>query len=284
MLILDVMQVLMPVKNLVVAVAKDFSLFNVADKSAALAYRALFALVPILILIAYVAGLYNLGWLAISGIEEFFGRYFGTQSAIFVENVTEVAASSVGVTAAIVGFLLMAYGAVGFFLTIQRSFFAIFSVSIDKKSLIKNVLYTYIYSVVYLIIFLFFITALFIARFFLVSGIEFLEELVAYNLSPTTIRALTAVLMLALLTSFLGVSYRFFSRYTLSLVDAMIGGFTASILILALNNLLSLYFSFSSVLSLYGAAAFLVTILLWVYFFSMILFIGALVARGVSKV
>lgn len=285
MIILEIMmRTFLPTKDFVLAIARDFSYFNIADKSAALAYRALFALVPILILIISVASLYNFGALATSGIEEFFSRYFGIESAYFFEQVVKVANSNTSLIAAIIGFVLVMYGAVGFFLTIQRSLFEIFASFIQEKNPIRNILYTYVYSIAYLVIFLFFIISLFIARLYLVSSIEFLEDVFNHSLSATAIRGLTAVVMLILLTVYLGISYRFFSRHTLRLLDAFIGGLAASIMILLLNNSLALYFSFSNVISLYGTATFLVVILFWVYFFSMILFLGALIARGASKV
>lgn len=278
------MQSFSSVRRIFSLASREYGRFNIGDKSASLAYRALFALSPVLILTTSIANLSIFGSLTTAGIAEFFTRYFGTQSAAFFENILERnELQSVSILVGAIGFVLIIYGAIGFFLTMQRSLFDIFAVSLAGKHMVKNFLRTYFYSFLYLALFLFFIISLFVARYFLVSGIGFVEEFINYTISAATIRALTAFLMLVLLTFFLSVSYRFFSRYTIKIIDAFIGGFAAAILILLLNNLLGIYFSFLQMLTLYGAAAFLVTMLLWVYFFSMILFSGALVAKNVAK-
>lgn len=278
------MGIISTIKNKIVRAVGIFNFFRVGEKSAALAYYALFALSPILVLITSVASLSYFGTLAESGLEEFFVRYFGPQSEVFFESVVKSTQDqSVSAGVAIVGFLLVLYGSINFFRAIQTSLLELFSVAIKDKSVVKNYFYIYLYSFGYLLIFLFFIIVLFASQFFLTIGIEYIEELFSYSLSVGTIRALTAVSILCLLTVFLGISYRLFSKRTVGWDDALIGGFAASILVLVLNRLLGFYFYFSEALVLYGAAGFLVAILLWVYLFSMILFSGALVARYASR-
>lgn len=272
-------------KTTVSRVAGIFSFFRITEKSAALAFYALFALSPILVLVMSVASFSFLGALAENGIQQFFTQYFGPQSQILLDRAVAGAEDqSVNAWVAVVGFLLIVYGSVNFFRAIQSSLFELFSVDIKGKSVIKNYVRIYLYSFGYLLTFLFFIVLLFASQFFLTIGIEFVEELFSYNLSAATIRTLTAVMILVLLSIFLGASYRLFSRRTVGWGDAFIGGFAASILILILNRFLGLYFSFSKSLALYGAAGFLVAILLWIYLFAIILFSGALVARYASRV
>ncbi|MDZ7726067.1 MAG: YhjD/YihY/BrkB family envelope integrity protein [Candidatus Campbellbacteria bacterium] len=278
------MRLLVSVKNIVTKAAKVFLQFRIAERSAALAYFALFALAPILILITSLASIFVFGSFAQSGIEEFFLRYFGSGASVFFEQVIERADNlTVDIAVAVAGFLLVVFAATGFFRALQRSLFEVFSVSIEGNSTTKNILYNNLYSSTYMIIFLFFIIGLFVARLVLTTGIELAENFFDYNVSGATIRALSAILVLVLLSLFLGGSYRFFSRRSVTWLDSFIGGFAASVLILLLNNLLGLYFAFSEALLLYGAASFLVAILLWLYLFSMIILIGALISRYVSR-
>jgi membrane protein len=53
----------------------------------------------------------------------------------------------------------------------------------------------------------------------------------------------------------------------------------ATLLLLGLRALISLYLTHSSVATLYGSAGSLVALLLWVYFSAQVFFLGALVAR-----
>jgi membrane protein len=53
----------------------------------------------------------------------------------------------------------------------------------------------------------------------------------------------------------------------------------ATLLLLGLRTLISLYLAHSSIATLYGSAGSLVALLLWVYFSAQVFFLGALVAR-----
>lgn len=278
------MQVVSQIKNRIARAVGIYNFFKVGEKSAALAYYALFALSPILVLITSLVSLTFFGSFAESGLERFFLQYFGPQSAILFERVVVgLNDQTVNAWVAIVSFLIILYASVRFFRMIQSSLLELFSVSIRDKNIVKNYFRIYFYSFAYLFVFLFFVSLLFASQFFLTVGIGFIEELFSYSLSAVTIRVLTAVTILILLTCFLGITYRLFSKFTVGWTDAFIGGFAGSILILLLNKLLGFYFSFSEALVLYGAAGFLVAILLWVYLFFVILFSGALIARYSSR-
>jgi len=276
--------VISQLKNRIARAIGVFNFFKVGEKSAALAYYALFALSPLLVLVTSLVSLTFFGSYAESGIERFFVQYFGPQSAILFDRVVVgLSDQTVNVWVAVVGFLIILYASVRFFRTIQNSLLELFSVSLRDKNIVKNYVRIYFYSFVYLVVFLLFISVLFASQFFLTIGIGLIEELFAYSLSAFLIRVLTSVIILVLLTGFLGITYRLFSKFTVSWTDAFIGGFAGSILMLILNRLLGFYFSFSESLVVYGAAGFLVAILLWIYLFFVILFSGALIARYASK-
>lgn len=278
------MKVISQLRNRIARAVGIFNFFKVGEKSAALAYYALFALSPILVLVTSLVSLTFFGSFAESGIEQFFIQYFGPQSAILFERVVVgLSDQTVNAWVAVVGFLIILYASVRFFRTIQSSLLELFSVSLRDKSIVKNYFRIYLYSFVYLLVFLLFVSLLFASQFFLTIGIGLIEEFFAYSLSAVLIRVLTALTILVLLTGFLGVTYRLLSKFTVGWMDAFIGGFAGSILILVLNKLLGFYFSFSESLVLYGAAGFLVAILLWIYLFFVILFSGALIARYASK-
>ncbi|MEX0933377.1 MAG: YhjD/YihY/BrkB family envelope integrity protein [Candidatus Paceibacterota bacterium] len=278
------MKVISHIKNRMARAVGIFNFFKVGEKSAALAYYALFALSPLLVLVTSLVSLTFFGSYAESGIERFFVQYFGPQSAILFDRVVVgLRDQTVNAWVAVVGFLIILYASVRFFRAIQNSLLELFSVSLRDKNVVKNYVRIYFYSFVYLVVFLLFISLLFASQFFLTIGIGLIEELFAYSLSAFLIRVLTSVVILILLTGFLGITYRLLSKFTVGWTDAFIGGFAGSILMLVLNKLLGFYFSFSESLVVYGAAGFLVAILLWIYLFFVILFSGALIARYASK-
>lgn len=263
---------------------QQYSALNLADKSASLAYRALFAIAPIVILTVSIAELSIFGSMATAGIEGFFLKLFGPESASFITKlIDDVNLKNASVAFVGISVVLMIYAALGFFFTSQRSFLDIFEVKREKKNKVWQILSSYIYSLFHLLSFLFFIISLFVTRYILVLGLELIQEIFSYNISSFTFNSLVTFSILALLTTYLSFTYRFFSLRTISWVNAGIGGLVSSILALLLNNFLGYYFSFSNTLTLYGAASFLVVILLWVYFFSVIIFSGALVAKYANR-
>lgn len=263
---------------------QQYSALNLADKSASLAYRALFAIAPIVILTVSIAELSIFGSMTTAGIEGFFLKLFGPESASFITKlIDDVNLKNASVAFVGISVVLMIYAALGFFFTSQRSFLDIFEVKREKKNKVWQILSSYIYSLFHLLSFLFFIISLFVTRYILVLGLELIQEIFSYNISSFTFNSLVTFSILALLTTYLSFTYRFFSLRTISWVNAGIGGLVSSILALLLNNFLGYYFSFSNTLTLYGAASFLVVILLWVYFFSVIIFSGALVAKYANR-
>jgi len=277
-------RVILSIKDAVVRAVEAYNFFRISEKAASLAYYTLFALIPLFVFVSTIANISFWGALAEGGLQAFFLRYFGPHSADFFERITEEAYDPAARTwATFVGLGIILYGSINFFRSIQSSLFELFSVVLDDKNVVWNHVRIYLYSLAYFAIFLTFFIVFFASQFFLTVGIEFFEQLLAYALSPTLMHLLSALLTLILLTLFLSISYRLFSRRTISWLDAFIGAISASVLILLLNSLLGYYFTLSRTVFFFGTAGFVVAFLFWVYLFFTFLLLGALIARYVSR-
>lgn len=271
-------------KDAVIRAVEAYNFFRIGEKSASLAYYTLFALIPLFVFVSTLANISFWGALAEGGLQSFFLHYFGPESVAFLERVTENAYDPAARTwATFAGLAIVLYGSVNFFRSIQSSLFELFSVVLEDKNAVLHHVRIYLYSLAYFAIFFIFFTVFFASQFFLTIGIEFFERLFPYAFLPTVIHFLPTLLTFIFLTLFLGISYRLFSRRTISWTDSFIGSVVASVLILILNNLLGYYFTLSRTVFLFDAAGFVVAFLFWVYFFFTFLFVGALIARFASR-
>lgn len=268
-------------KSSLVYFYKQYTRFGIPDKAATLAFRALFAFAPILILIVSLGRFF----LVETGVEDnialFLTTHFGPAAEGFLERIlTETADRTVNATVVLVSFLLVVYGASGFILSLQSSFLDIFSVDLKNSDVQqKRLTEFYTLAAAYLLLFLVFITAFFFVRMFIGAGVGFVESITPLDINLFSFRFMIEVAFLAMTSGFFALTYRIFGKGRITWKDASIGALFSAITLTVLNNLLGLYFSFSYTIVLYGAASFFVALLFWLYYFSVIIFLGALLAR-----
>lgn len=266
-------------KRSIIYFFKQYRYFGIPDKSAVLAFRALFAFAPILILVISVGRFFVID----SGVEEhialFLSTHFGSAAEGFLERtIAETASGAVNATVAFISFALVVYGASLFIFSLQSSFFSIFSVSLDERPVRRTAKLAAL-SIGYLALFIFFVTSFFLVRFFVGVGVSFVESLTLLDVGAFFVHATSELVFLVLTSTFFATTYKLFSQGLVSWKDAYIGSLFSAIALTILNNLLNLYFTFSDTIVLYGAASFFVALLLWLYYFSLIIFLGALLAR-----
>ncbi len=86
---------------------------------------------------------------------------------------------------------------------------------------------------------------------------------------------LDLVVSFAFITMLFAMIYKFVPDVRIAWSDVWIGAAAASVLFSVGKFLIGFYLGYSTVASIYGAAASLVTLLLWVYYSSVIFFFGA---------
>jgi len=253
---------------------------ELATYSAALAFYAIYALAPMLIIFISIAGFLVGEEVAQERILFYFEQRVGEGAVPFFENVIlAVNQSEAHVLFSFLGIFIMIYGLVHFFSTLKEALFSIFGVRFDMTSnlpknflnFIKSAGYTLALLVLILILISLNALAPLVLNFpgylsFLVflSGFPFIDLILAF------------LLTVAILT----FSYGFVSSFNIKWRSALVGAFSAAFLLLFLNVLLALYFSlFKGVHAIYGASSSLVAFLLWVYYSTRILLIGAFTAE-----
>lgn len=246
---------------------------NAFKLSASLSYYTIFALGPLLFIIISLSGFFY-GKEAIEGrIYEQLNGLVGNDAALQIQNI--IANASEGydsTTGAIVGVIILFIGATGVFTEIQSSINYIWSVKAKPRrgwlKFLGNRLLSF--SLVLGLGFLLLVSLIINALLTLVSKriLERFPNNEYFNLINTLI-------ILAVITGLFAVIYKILPDAKIAWKDAWVGSAFTAILFLVGKFLIGFYLGKTNIGIVYGTAASIVVILVWVYYSSVILYFGA---------
>jgi membrane protein len=256
---------------------------GIAVRSAALAYYALFAFAPLLLIMVVIGDkLFELQ----SVQNVIFNSIISRIGSDAVPILSRIESSSSNITANIIsgvaGIGLALYGAIHFFIYLRKSFMQVFRLQVAEKSHAKPyaAVLTYVRSFVYMLILL--IPAL--AALLVSSLVSILLPLIIKVFGPLPFSSYATLPLeiassIVILVLFFTLLYRIVSGGVISWKNALYGALGASMLLFMLNIGLKLYLTYSITISLYGAAGSVVVLLLWIYYGIQIMFIGSEIAK-----
>ena len=248
---------------------------NPFQMGAALAYYTLFSIAPLLLIAIAVAGSV-FGREAsqvqvIGAIQDIVGFHSARAILAMIESAGQRPDS--GFFATIAGMILLLLGAAGVIGQLQDSLNAIWRVASKTGRGIMGFLqdrlvsYAMVLGVGFLLVVSLVVSAVLTAVSEIVGGI--------LSIDAATARSLDLVVSFAFITLLFAVIYKFVPDVGIAWRDVWIGAATASLLFSLGKFLIGFYVGHSMVTSIYGAAGSLVTLLLWVYYSSLMFFFGA---------
>ena len=246
---------------------------------AALAYYAIFAIAPLMIIFVTM-----LGWLF--GAEAVEGQVLvgvrnlaGPEISRLIQALIIYSHESVSsVIAVIIGAIIAIVAALALFGQVHRSIFDMWHAGLPQK---KIVVPSFIHTRIVAVIMVLLLGGLIVVSF-AVNGIG---SLISSHFSAKhsllqgldqPISALYVILLFALI-------YKYLPGKLVTSRSALIGGVTGGILFLVGRFFLGLYIATSAVLSVYGAAGAMILILFWFYYVAEILFFGAALAYSIDQ-
>ena len=252
---------------------------NPFQMGAALAYYTLFSIAPLLLIAIAVAGSV-FGREAsqdqiIGAIEDLVGFQSASALQAMIESAGERPDSGVFATAA--GMLLLLLGAVGVVGQLQDSLNTIWRVGSKTGRGIMGVVqdrlisYSMVLGVGFLLVVSLVVSAVLTAVSGIVSGFLTIDAATAHSLD--------LIVSFALITLLFSVIYKYVPDVRIAWRDVWIGAATTSLLFSVGKLLIGFYLGHSTATSIYGAAGSLVTLLLWVYYSSLMFFFGAEVTQ-----
>ena len=262
----------------------NWSKHDASTHSAALAFSALFAIAPILILVVSVSG-WAFGVQAAQGqVQRDLSLFIGSQSAGVVQDLVAAASARprTGRFAAIVGTVTLLVTATGALMQLQDTLNTVWEVTPKpgfflKRLLLKRLLcFGLILGVGVMVL----------ASLGASAGLTALQKVLESRLEIGWSKILgwtDVTFSWLLMTVLIALIFRFLPDVELSWRDVAWGSAITSVLFLAGRYAIGFYLGRTGVLSTYGAAGSLVLILLWIYYSSLIFLVGAEFTRVHSR-
>ena len=243
--------------------------------AAALAYYTLFSIAPLLLIAVGVAG-------SVFGREASQDQIIGAiqdlvgiQSVGAIQEMLESASQrpDSGFFATAAGMILLLLGAAGVVGQLQDSLNAIWRVaSKTRRGFLgtvqdRLVSYSIVLGVGFLLVVSLVVSAVLTAVSEIVGGFLTIDAAAAHSLD--------LIVSFVLITLLFAVIYKYVPDVRIAWADVWFGAAAISLLFSVGKFFIGFYLGHSTVTSIYGAAGSLVTLLLWVYYSSLMFFFGA---------
>lgn len=253
--------------------ASEFSEDNVLRLSAALAYYSIFSIGPLLVIMVGVAGLV-LGEASVqSQVKEQLQGFLGPQSTGVVESMMQHQTKSGGLWTTILGVATLLLGASGVFGQLQDALNTIWEVKskpgVGFWGFLRHRFLSFgmVLVIGFLLLISMVITTVMSGMMGRLGSILPIPEAAAH--------ALNLVVSFLVISLLFALMFKGLPDVKVPWRDVWVGAFFTSFLFTIGKFLLGLYLGRASTTSSYGAAGAVVLILLWVYYASIIIFLGA---------
>jgi membrane protein len=252
---------------------------NVSRLGASLSYYTLFSLAPMLVIAIAIAGFVFGAEAARGEIVSQIQGLVGREGARAVQAMLQGAAKrSSGIMATIVGLVTLVIGATGVFLELQTALNGIWRVkpkpSVGMMGVLRQRLISFglVVGVGFLLL-----VSLLVSAALAALGKFLGSYLPGYAILG---QALNVLLSLAVITLLFAMVYKVLPDVELAWRDVWVGGLVTAGLFSIGKLVIGLYLGTSSTASTYGAAASVIVLLLWVYYSSQIVLLGAEFTRA----
>ena len=256
---------------------------GVPRMGAALAYYTLFALAPVLTVAILVAGM-AFGPEAVRGeIVQQIEGLVGRDGARAIQSILEGAAnSSASIPAAIIGVITFFLGATGAFLELQGDLDAIWRVKPRSRgNFLRELLTQRIISFGLVLGFAFLLLTSLAVSAALAAVHTYMGN--AFPGAAVLWEAVNLVVSLGVITLLFALIYKVLPDVKLAWRDVWMGSLVTAGLFTVGKFLIGLYLGTSGFASTYGAAGSVIVVLMWVYYSSQIILLGAEFTRAYAE-
>lgn len=263
-----------PVVELLREVLAEWQRDAALSLGAALAYYTLFAMAPLLVLVIAIAGL-ALGRAAAQGeIVAQMAGLMGPEGAKMIEDmIARASRPSSGIVATLVSLGTMALGASGVFGQLQSALNQIFGAAPRPGAGVVGMIRQRLahFGMIVAIGFLLLVSLVLSAGLAALHG--WLEARVP--VLAVVLPLVNFVVSLLVVAGLFALIYKVLPDVELNWRDVWLGAACTSLLFTVGKSVIGLYLGRAGTTSVYGAAGSLVLVLLWIYYSSQILFLGA---------
>jgi membrane protein len=248
---------------------------NPFQLAAALSYYTLFSLAPLLIIAISIAGLAFGHEAAQARIVETLQGLVGRDSAEAIQSIVQNASRKpeTGRVSSILGVVLLLIGAGGVVGQLQTSLNTIWGVAPKPGQGVWGFIRQRFISFAMVLGIGFLLVVSLAASALLTTFTQFAGEWL--GTTAFLAHGLDLIISLVFVTALFAMIYKFLPDVRIEWRDVIVGAALTSLLFTIGKILIGIYLGTSGVTSTYGAAGSLITVLLWVYYSSLIFFLGA---------
>jgi membrane protein len=261
-----------------------FTDHKVTKLSGSLAYSTVFSMAPLLIVIISLCSIF-LGREAVEGkVYEQLAGFVGSNTAAQLQQIIKSAAiNGKSGMAVIIGSLTLLVGSTAVFSEIQDSINTIWGVKPKPKKgwlkVLKNRFLSF--SIIVALVFLLLVSLA------VSSVIDVFSDHLKFNFPKLTVVALYVInnlVTLAITTIIFAVIFKVLPDAIIKWKDIFVGALCTALFFMIGKLAISLYISKQHIGTTYGAAGSLVVLLVWIYYSSLILFIGAEITKAYALI
>ncbi len=261
--------------KILVATFNGFIGDNGLKLSASLAYYTIFSIAPLLFLVIAVVGLIPIA--KTDTLYQQIGTYIGTNAANQIHSaVASLKLNGKSGFGFAIGIVTLLVGASSIFVEIQDSLNIIWRVKAKPKSgwikLLRNrfVSFSLIISLGFLLL-----ASLLINFIIDAAGSKIEEFLPVLKFTKLLVQGVNLGVTLIVISVLFGIIFKFLPDVKIKWRDVRTSAFFTALLFMLGQYLIGLYIQYTAQGSVYGAAGSLIVILVWIYYTSAILYIGA---------
>lgn len=256
-------------------VFKEFSADNILKYSAALAYYTVFSIAPLIVIISTLSGIF-FGKDAVNGqIYEQLNGLVGSLAAVQIQDIIKnIHLTGNSFFASIISIIILLIGATSIFGEVQDSLNKIWGLRVKTKKIWWRLILTRLLSFS-LILSIGFVMGVSLVLNAIVSAFgDFLSRYI-HNFSVYFIQTGEAVLSFLVANFLFSLMFKLLPDAKIRWKDVIFGGFITAIFFTLGKLAIGFYLGRSNLSTLYGAAGSIIIIMVWVYYSSIILYLGA---------
>lgn len=256
-------------------VFKEFSADDILKYSASLAYYTVFSIAPLLVIISTLSGIF-FGREAVRGqVYEQLEGLVGNQAAVQIQDIIKnIHLTGNNFFASIVSIIILLIGATTIFGEVQDSFNKIWGLRIKAKKTWWKLILTRLLSFS-LILCIGFIMIVSLVLNALVSAFGKFIGRYIHNFNVYFIEIAEALLSFIVVTFLFSLMFKWLPDARIKWKDVFFGGLMTAIFFTLGKLAIGFYLGESNLTTLYGAAGSIIVIMVWVYYSSIILYLGA---------
>lgn len=262
-----------PSWNIIKETIQNFSADRALTLGAALAYYAIFSIGPLLVILVGVAGLVFSEQQAKQQIIQQAQGAVGENSARILQSMMSAQTKGGSLIATIIGAVVLFLGASGVFGQLKDSLNLLWGVQPKSGQAILTTVLNKLFAILMVLAIGLLLIVSMVATTFISGFAATLQHYVP--LPAWFMQLVNVVVTLAILTLLFALIFKILPDAKTRWRAIWIGSLFTAILFLIGEYLLSWYFARQGATSSYGAAGSVVVLLAWIYYSSLILFLGA---------